>query len=109
MAIDGQPLDISNNQAIRILQSARGLVQLIVARGPYPESENLSPDLTSATPDLSDPTTDVYTEPVPADMVVCSNKADFIPNRKCSMEFHWHIPLVDIWHTKAIPFIHVFQ
>ncbi|KAJ8305992.1 hypothetical protein KUTeg_016537 [Tegillarca granosa] len=34
LAIDGQPLDISHQEAIRILQSARGLVELIVARGP---------------------------------------------------------------------------
>ncbi|XP_065922560.1 multiple PDZ domain protein isoform X9 [Magallana gigas] len=33
LAIDGQPLDISHQEAIRILQSARGLVVLIIARG----------------------------------------------------------------------------
>ncbi|GFS39236.1 multiple PDZ domain protein [Trichonephila inaurata madagascariensis] len=35
LAIDGQPLDsnISHQQAISILQQARGLVELIVARG----------------------------------------------------------------------------
>lgn len=35
LAIDGQPLDsnISHQQAISILQQARGLVELVVARG----------------------------------------------------------------------------
>lgn len=35
LAIDGQPLDsnISHQQAISILQKARGLVELVVARG----------------------------------------------------------------------------
>ena len=37
LAIDGQPLDISHQQAIRILQSARGLVELIIARGNLPQ------------------------------------------------------------------------
>ncbi|KAK6188757.1 hypothetical protein SNE40_004870 [Patella caerulea] len=37
LAIDGQPLDISHQEAIRILQSAQGLVDLVVARGPIPE------------------------------------------------------------------------
>ena len=31
LAIDGQPLDLSHHEAIRILQSAQGLVQLVVA------------------------------------------------------------------------------
>ncbi|KAL3869945.1 hypothetical protein ACJMK2_042565 [Sinanodonta woodiana] len=38
LVIDGQPLDISHQEAIRILQSARGLVELIVARGLIPPS-----------------------------------------------------------------------
>ncbi|CAM1306097.1 Uncharacterised protein PB.4703, partial [Pycnogonum litorale] len=40
LAIDGQPLDanISHQQAIGILQQARGLVELIVARGGIPKT-----------------------------------------------------------------------
>ena len=38
LAIDGQPLDISHAEAIKILQSAGGLVEVIVARGPVPTS-----------------------------------------------------------------------
>ncbi|XP_022239967.1 multiple PDZ domain protein-like isoform X3 [Limulus polyphemus] len=43
LAIDGQPLDsnISHQQAISILQQARGLVELVVARGGIPESDQL--------------------------------------------------------------------
>ena len=37
LAIDGQPLDISHQEAIKILQSAGGLVELVVARGPLPQ------------------------------------------------------------------------
>nr|XP_015926243.1 multiple PDZ domain protein [Parasteatoda tepidariorum]XP_015926244.1 multiple PDZ domain protein [Parasteatoda tepidariorum]XP_015926245.1 multiple PDZ domain protein [Parasteatoda tepidariorum] len=45
LAIDGQPLDsnISHQQAISILQQARGLVELIVARGGIPTSEPVTP------------------------------------------------------------------
>lgn len=39
LAIDGQPLDISHQEAIYILQSARGLVELIVARGLPPQDQ----------------------------------------------------------------------
>lgn len=39
LAIDGQPLDLSHQEAIHILQSAQGLVQLVVARGPYPNHQ----------------------------------------------------------------------
>ncbi|GIY46054.1 multiple PDZ domain protein [Caerostris extrusa] len=44
LAIDGQPLDsnISHQQAISILQQARGLVELIVARGGIAASEHTS-------------------------------------------------------------------
>jgi hypothetical protein len=38
LAIDGQPLDISHQQAIKILQSAGGLVEIVVARGPNPQA-----------------------------------------------------------------------
>lgn len=38
LAIDGQPLDISHQEAIRILQSAGGLVEIVVARGPVPQA-----------------------------------------------------------------------
>ncbi|XP_076440224.1 multiple PDZ domain protein-like isoform X11 [Babylonia areolata] len=34
LAIDGQPLDISHQEAIHILQSAQGPVEIVVARGP---------------------------------------------------------------------------
>ena len=43
LAIDGQPLDLSHHEAIRILQSAQGLVQLVVARGPYPHQQGDQP------------------------------------------------------------------
>lgn len=35
MAIDGQPLDFSHKTAIELLHSARGSVELVVARGPF--------------------------------------------------------------------------
>ena len=38
LAIDGQPLDISHQQAIHILQSAQGPVEIVVARGPVPKA-----------------------------------------------------------------------
>lgn len=38
LAIDGQPLDISHQEAIKILQSAGGLVEIVVARGPVPQA-----------------------------------------------------------------------
>ncbi|XP_071117082.1 multiple PDZ domain protein-like isoform X2 [Haliotis cracherodii] len=42
LAIDGQPLDISHTEAIRILQNAQGLVEIVVARGPISgESEQV--------------------------------------------------------------------
>ena len=46
LAIDGQVLDsnISHQQAIRILQKASGLVELVVARGPIPRTETSTPD-----------------------------------------------------------------
>ncbi|XP_071131073.1 multiple PDZ domain protein-like isoform X9 [Mytilus edulis] len=43
LAIDGQPLDLSHHEAIRILQSAQGLVQLVVARGQYPNQQGDPP------------------------------------------------------------------
>ncbi|KAK3091257.1 hypothetical protein FSP39_018351 [Pinctada imbricata] len=43
LAIDGQPLDISHQEAIRILQNARGLVVLIVARGSLPQQFDQPP------------------------------------------------------------------
>ncbi|GIY16002.1 multiple PDZ domain protein, partial [Caerostris darwini] len=44
LAIDGQPLDsnISHQQAISILQQARGLVELIVARGGIEHTSSLT-------------------------------------------------------------------
>ncbi|ESP05484.1 hypothetical protein LOTGIDRAFT_152342 [Lottia gigantea] len=45
LAIDGQPLDISHQEAIRILQSAQGLVDLVIARGPLPELEEDPPEI----------------------------------------------------------------
>ena len=42
LAIDGQPLDLSHHEAIRILQSAQGLVQLVVARGPDQQGDQPS-------------------------------------------------------------------
>lgn len=44
MAIDGQPLDsnISHEQAISILQKARGLVELVVARSTQGNYHNLA-------------------------------------------------------------------
>lgn len=44
LAIDGQPLDISHQEAIKILQSAGGLVEIVVARGPAPQSPQGSAD-----------------------------------------------------------------
>ncbi|XP_014208274.1 uncharacterized protein LOC106639270 [Copidosoma floridanum] len=46
LAIDGQPLDsnISHDQAIAILQKARGLVELIVARSPQDIGSSLATD-----------------------------------------------------------------
>uniref|UniRef100_A0ABD2X0H4 Multiple PDZ domain protein n=1 Tax=Trichogramma kaykai TaxID=54128 RepID=A0ABD2X0H4_9HYME len=46
LAIDGQPLDsnISHEQAISILQKARGLVELIVARSAQDIGSSLAPD-----------------------------------------------------------------
>lgn len=43
LAIDGQPLDsnISHQQAISILQKARGLVELVVARGAEEETQQI--------------------------------------------------------------------
>lgn len=35
LAIDGQPLDFSHKTAIELLHSARGSVELVVARGPF--------------------------------------------------------------------------
>jgi hypothetical protein len=49
LAIDGQPLDISHQEAIRILQSARGLVVLIIARGYVPPQFD-PPQLVNAEP-----------------------------------------------------------
>ena len=50
LAIDGQPLDISHQEAIKILQSAGGLVEIIVARGPLPQGPgDLSPGQETAT------------------------------------------------------------
>mgnify|MGYP000055997948 CR=1 FL=1 len=45
LAIDGQPLDISHQEAIKILQSAGGLVQIVVARGSIPTSPQAPGDL----------------------------------------------------------------
>ena len=42
LAIDGQPLDLSHHEAIHILQSAQGLVQLVVARGPDQQGDQPS-------------------------------------------------------------------
>ncbi|XP_053394209.1 multiple PDZ domain protein-like isoform X3 [Mercenaria mercenaria] len=44
LAIDGQPLDISHQEAIRILQSAGGLVEIVVARGPNPQAASTPGD-----------------------------------------------------------------
>lgn len=46
LAIDGQPLDsnISHEQAISILQKARGLVELVVARSAQEVGSSLTPD-----------------------------------------------------------------
>ncbi|XP_060069918.1 multiple PDZ domain protein-like, partial [Ylistrum balloti] len=65
LAIDGQPIDISHQEAIRILQSARGLVELIVARGPIPQQ----PDLVSKDT-FADQQADVQVDAGSADMVL---------------------------------------
>ncbi|KAL5021229.1 hypothetical protein ScPMuIL_000384 [Solemya velum] len=55
LAIDGQALDISHQETIRILQSARGLVELIVARGPIPAPTDLGlPDGLDQTENTND-------------------------------------------------------
>ncbi|XP_052777213.1 multiple PDZ domain protein-like isoform X10 [Mya arenaria] len=43
LAIDGQPLDVSHQEAIRILQQTGGIVEIVVARGPHP-SATVAPD-----------------------------------------------------------------
>ncbi|XP_064604764.1 multiple PDZ domain protein-like isoform X2 [Liolophura sinensis] len=59
LAIDGQPLDISHHQAIKILQSASGFVEVVVARGSIPafeqsESETTEPANTGASDQSAD-------------------------------------------------------
>ncbi|XP_063985120.1 patj homolog [Diachasmimorpha longicaudata] len=62
LAIDGQPLDsnISHEQAISILQKARGIVELVVARSnqdpvpPHAASEASTPTLVASEPDQKD-------------------------------------------------------
>ncbi|XP_005105353.3 multiple PDZ domain protein, partial [Aplysia californica] len=52
VAINGQPLDISHHEAIRLLQGARGTVHLLVAR-PLPASDTIQAEeavSTAATP-----------------------------------------------------------
>ena len=64
LSIDGQPLDISHQEAIKILQRAGGLVELVVARGPIPQTAEETP---AAHQDLTgQPSTDT------TDMVVIS-------------------------------------
>lgn len=55
LAIDGQPLDsnISHQQAISILQQARGLVELVVARGGINTANPDHPGTTTATAAIS--------------------------------------------------------
>lgn len=65
LAIDGQPIEISHQETIRILQGARGLVELIVARGAIPQQ----PDPVITEPHV-EPQSNVHTENTPADMVV---------------------------------------
>ncbi|KAK7495915.1 hypothetical protein BaRGS_00012905, partial [Batillaria attramentaria] len=73
LAIDGQPLDISHQQAIHILQSAQGPVEIVVARGPVPPASGEAvsavnvPDNTGVTyeeqqPPLADQPTDSTVE-----------------------------------------------
>ena len=69
LAIDGQPLDLSHHEAIRILQSAQGLVQLVVARGPDQQGDQPS---SPHKPQLSN----VQSE-VPADMVVSMTRLTY--------------------------------
>lgn len=59
LAIDGQPLDISQQEAIQVLKNAQGLVELVVARGPIP-SKPAQP---------GDPDTGDSTAENPTDMV----------------------------------------
>uniref|UniRef100_A0A023F3W4 Pdz domain-containing protein n=2 Tax=Triatoma infestans TaxID=30076 RepID=A0A023F3W4_TRIIF len=77
LAIDGQPLDsnISHQQAISILQKARGLVELVVARTDEPPENRQVDILTANTPSptspspepllvLSEPSTNLSTDMV---------------------------------------------
>ena len=50
LAIDGQPLDISHQQAIHILQSAQGPVEIVVARGPVPKAPGAGSAQSPASP-----------------------------------------------------------
>ncbi|XP_064477529.1 multiple PDZ domain protein-like isoform X2 [Ornithodoros turicata] len=58
LAIDGQPLDsnISHQQAISILQQARGTVELVVARGAAPPSSTAHPTSSSSVTAVEDAT-----------------------------------------------------
>lgn len=69
LAIDGQPLDsnISHQQAISILQKARGLVELVVARS-GPEDNPLTPP--SPSPIDRSPSAVSDTSKAGSDMVV---------------------------------------
>jgi multiple PDZ domain protein len=69
LAIDGQPLDsnISHQQAISILQKARGLVELVVARS-GPEETPLTPP--SPSPIDRSPSAVSDTSKAGSDMVV---------------------------------------
>ena len=69
LAIDGQPLDsnISHQQAISILQKARGLVELVVARS-GPEDTPLTPP--SPSPIDRSPSAVSDTSKAGSDMVV---------------------------------------
>lgn len=62
LAIDGQPLDISHHQAIKILQSASGFVEIVVARGSIPAFEQSESETTEPA--------NTGTSDQPADMVV---------------------------------------
>ncbi|XP_025111382.1 patj homolog isoform X6 [Pomacea canaliculata] len=48
LAIDGQPLDISHQQAIHILQNSQGPVEIVVARGPIPPAAGAAPEAVDA-------------------------------------------------------------